>query len=452
MSPVLDRSSAPAPGPPPPLHLPRFERSRLSNGIELYVAPVPKLPEVSLRLVLEAGAGREPAELAGVAELTGRLLSEGAGGMGAIETAAWLDRIGALFHASVSYDVTMASMYLLSEVLDEALEFLATVVRRPDLAPHEVERVRDERLDEIERQRDEPAIVAGHALIGAIYGGHPYGRPSGGVRETVDGLDPGAVTAFHRGAYGPEGAALIACGDVEHEALHDRLEELFGDWEGGTEAGALADVPPRPLEAGRILLVDRPESAQSEVRLGTVGAPRDTGDYFPLVMANMVLGGLFSSRINRNLREEKGWTYGARSSFRMRRGAGPFVAGAAVETQATGPALGEMVSEIRGMVEEPPTDEEMELARNALTLSLPRHFETVIQMSRKVSQQVIYGLAEDFWEHYREGVESVTREQVVSAVERYLVPEELVLVAVGAETSIRSQLEELGVVELRGAP
>lgn len=448
MSRVLDRSKPPESGTRPALRLPRSERHTLSNGMDVLVLARPALPEVSLRLITEAGAALEPERECGVAELTGRLLTEGAAGRDAMQMAAWLDLLGASFMVSASYDVTMVSMHALSDTLSGALDYLAATTRDPTFAVSETDRVRQERLDEIERDRDEPSIVATRRLVSAIYGTHPYGRPSDGTYESVSGLDAETVRRFHNRRYTSRAAALIACGDVTPESLLAELEERFGDWPAGDEVPPLPEVPPRPLRPGRPLIVDRPGSAQSEIRIGTIGAPFQTEDLYAATLGNAILGGLFSSRINMNLREDKGWTYGARSAFYFRRGAGPFVAQTAVETPVTADAVREMMSEIEGIVSDPPSDEEMSLAKNALTLSLPRQFETTSQVTGKLARQVIFSLPEDYWERYPERINAVTRDQVVAAMDRYLDAGRLVLLVVGDADAIEPGLRAYGSTEV----
>ena len=442
---VLDRTRPPPSEELRALELPRFRRFQLDNGMTIMVAEDSKLPEVSVRLVVEAGVAGEPADLGGVAELTGRLLSEGAGSRSAFEMAAWLDRLGAALNVGVGYDVATLSMHFLSDVTAGALDVLQAVVRSPTFDDAEVDRVRQERLDEIERQLDEPSVLADHRLIRQIYGAHPYGRPAGGERDTVAGLGSAEVRGFHASRYVPTGAVLIACGAVDGSAFRDAVERRFGDWSGGGAAGAL---PPTPSsEPGRgITLVDREHSAQAEVRVGRVGLPYQTPDFFAVTLANAILGGLFNSRINMNLREDKGWTYGARSSFHFRRGAGPFVVSTAVESPAAADTFREILAEMRKMVERPPDEEELRLAKNALTLSLPRQFETPSLITRKVATQEIYGLPEDYWESYVDRVEAVTREEVVEATRARMPADLMNLLAVASAAQVGPLLEELGEV------
>lgn len=450
MSRELDRSRPPKPGELAPLRLPELHRFELENGLRVHVAESHQLPEVSLRLIVEAGALAEASGQEGVAELTGRLLTEGAGDRTAVEMARWLDRIGAGFDVSVGYDATTVSLHVVSDLLEETLEFLETAVRRPTFAAEEVDRVRKERLDEIERELDRPEVVADQALIASVFGDHRYGTPSAGTRGTVSGLGRADVVGFHDRAYGATDAALVVCGDVYVDALRSLLEDRLGGWGSAAGRPGIPPSPARSVEAGRVVVVDRPGSAQAEIRLGTVGAAHGADDYYEAVVANAILGGLFNSRVNMNLREEKGWTYGARTSFHFRRAAGPWVGNAAVETPAAAAALEEFLAEVRGLRDRPPTEEELSLAKNALSLSLPRQFETAGQISRKVTKQLKYDLPEDHWSRFRERVEAVDREGVRRAVERRLDPDDFVLVVAAEAEDVEGGLEEaFGGVEVR---
>ena len=448
-----DRTRPPEAGPLRPLELPDFERFRLSSGVDVWVARDPQLPEVSLRLVLEAGAVADPPSGAGTAELTSRLVTEGAAGRTAKEMAKWTDRLGVSFDVSAGYDAAMASLHTLSDVLEGGLDVLRAAVREPAFEDREVERVRGELSDELRRERDEADAVADHELIREIYGEHRYGTPSSGTPESVEALDRRRIVDFHGSRYTAEGSTLVACGDVDPGALREGLEDRFGDWAAGPGRAEIPAPAGDGRRESRVVLVDRPGSAQAEIRLGTVGLAYGADDFYEAVVANAILGGLFNSRVNMNLREEKGWTYGARSSFNFRRAAGPFVAEAAVESESAGRAVEEFLGEIRGMWRRPPDEEEVQLARNSLVLSLPRQFETVRQVTRKVVTQVVHDLPEDYWERYRDRIEAVTPGDVTDVARRRMDPERLVAVVVAEADTVAADLEErFERVEVRPAP
>jgi len=444
----IDRSQRPAPGPVPEVSLPAFRRFSLDNGLNVLAIRHDDLPEVSARLVLQSGAAEDERKRAGTALLTARALTEGTRIRPAPAVAEWLDYLGARFSVDVDYDASVISLHFRSRVLEDALEFLAQTLSAPAFEPKEVERLRDERLDEIASGLDEPRIVAGLRVNEATFGDHPYGLRVGGIEETVREIDSSVLTRFHSRFYRPSGATLIIVGDLPGmDELKGRLDAAFSAWEGdAAEPGRLSE--PDGLSRSLLWAVNWP-GPQSEIRVGGIGIRRTDPDYPAVFVMNSILGGLFSSRINMNLREEKGWTYGASSHFDGRKRRGPYVVSTAVDSRATVPAVREILGELDRMKSEPATDEELALAINALTLSLPRTFETVGQVSRRVAQQVIYDLPDDYWEVYPREIRAVTRDDVQRVAERLLSSDRIAIVVVGPVEECRDGLAEFGVVETR---
>lgn len=447
-----DRRRPPPSLPTPPPATPEFHETILSGGFRVRVARVSKLPEIAIRLMVDGGSSVESPADAGVAGLAAKVLPAGAAGRTAMQMAEWLDHLGASFGSGVGHDSARFSLHALSDTCEEALDYLASVILAPSFLPDEVARVRAERLDEVRRSGDEPGELASDALSEAIFGDHPYGRPVRGRVETLEKLDGSALRQFWERSYEAGSSFLIAAGDVEPETFAAVVERSFGAWASGPAAKPALEVPGPANSAGTVTLIDRPGSRQSEIRIGAVGLARGDDDELPVLVMNAVLGGLFTSRINLNLREDKGWTYGARSGFSLRRVPGPFVASAAVDTSVTTRAFEEMLSEIRSMTERPPSDEELTLARNALVLSLPRQFETTSQVASREAERVAYGLPVDWWERFPARIARVGRDDVVRVAERYLDPAGLVLVAVGDGDAVRADLCSLGTVVERSAP
>lgn len=447
---MIDRSQRPAPGPIPKISLPGFQRFRLGNGLDVVAIQHDDLPQVSSRLVLPYGAVEDAGDRAGTMLMTARALTEGTRERSAGEAAEWLDFLGARFSLEVNYDATVLSLHFLSGVFDSALDFVAEIVAEPAFEPREVERLRDERLDEIARGQDEPRIIADLCLNEAAFGDHPYAMRTGGVEETVGKIDSETLREAHSRYYRPSRATLILAGDVpEAVELSERLETTFGGWQGdATDAGSLAD--PGPIDGRRLWAVQRP-GPQSEIRVGLLGIARTDPDYAAVSIMNAILGGLFSSRINLNLREDKGWTYGASSRFDARKRRGPLYAATAVDATHTVGAVREIVKEVERMRSDPASDDELELAKNALTLSLPRLFETPSQVSRRVRQQVIYDLPDDYWETFPDEVRAVDKADVRRVADRLLSTDRAVIVVVGPMADLRAELEELGRVEVRDA-
>ena len=450
--PAPERTRPPPSSPTPPPATPRFYESVLTGGLRIRTARVPRLPEVAIHLVIDAGSVAESAEHAGAAALTARVMPAGAGGRSAMEMAEWLDHMGASIGSGVGYDSARFSLHSLSDTLDGALDYLAEVILSPDFPPDEVARIRAERIDEVRRSFDEPGELAAQALSEAIFGSHPYGRPVRGRLETLEAMNSSLLRSFRDGFYGGDASFLVAAGEFDPDVFRRQIEQRFGAWSSAPRHLSVEAFHGSAVASGKVTLIDRPGSEQSEIRVGAVGLAHGHEDEFPVLVMNAILGGLFNSRLNLNLREDKGWTYGARSGFSLRRSPGPFVARAAVDTPVTARAFEEMLSEIRSMVVRPPDEEEMQLARNALILSLPRQFETTSQVAAKEAERVGYGLPEDWWERFPDRVRKVDVDDVVRVAERYLDRSGLTLVAVGDADSVRDDLAALGELEVRPAP
>jgi zinc protease len=303
-------------------------------------------------------------------------------------------------------------------------------------------------LDEIASGLDESRIVASLRVNEATFGRHPYGMRVGGVEETVREIESSDLVRFHSRFYRPSGSTLVIVGDLpEPDTLRSGLEAAFASWQGEAEEGRRLEEPDPPLDS--VLWGVNWTGPQSEIRVGGIGISRADPDYAAVLVMNAILGGLFSSRINMNLREDKGWTYGAASRFDARKRSGPYVVSTAVDAKATVPAVREILNELARMKSEPATDEELELAINALTLSLPRTFETVGQVSGRISQQVIYGLADDYWERFAQEIRGVTREDVQRVAERVLAEDRIAIVVVGPVNEYRDELAGFAPVEMR---
>ncbi len=410
----------------------------------------PRLPDVSLALVLPAGADSTGPGRAGLASLAAKVMPEGAAGKGAREMATWLDGLGVHLGIAVGYDSMILRLHTLSSQLAPALDALAAVALRPDFVADEVTRCRGERLDAIRRLRDEPADVADDVLTELVYGEHPYGRLTRGREETVAPLDQADLIEFHASRFSPRAATLVACGDLPGD-FTELAAARFGEWRG-------VDVDRQPPASAQevadpgIVLVDRPGSHQSEIRIGGIGIARGDPDEPAARVTNAILGGLFNSRLNMNLREDKGWTYGARSALALRRSRGPVVLRAAVETAVSGAAVREMLREVREMRESLPTEEELETAAGALTRSLPLRFETNSQIAATISEQVVYDLPDDYWAAFTSRIEGVSRDNVCDMAARLLDPHKLAILVVGDADEVSRDLEELGPVSMREAP
>ncbi len=444
----LDRRARPAPGPEPQIKLPRFTRFQLKNGLSVLVMRHDDMPEVSGRLLFLRGAANDRRDRAGTALMVARALTEGTKERSAREIAEWAGHLGVRFGVDVNHDSSMLSFHCLSHVLDGALEFLAEVTTRPAFAEDEVARLRDERLDEIAAGMDEPRVVASLRVREAVFGEDPYGMRVGGTDETVRSIEPGTLRDFHERFYRPSAATLILVGDLPDAATLERqLESVFGGWE-GPSAPSLGLDDPVPADRRRIWAIPWP-GPQTEIRVGGVGIARRDDGYAAAMLMNSILGGLFSSRINMNLREDKGWTYGARSRVQARARRGPLYVATAVDARVSVEAVQEILGEMDLMRSEAPGDEEMTLAVNSLTKSLPRLFETAEQVSGRIAHQVLHELPDDYWEGYADMIRSVRREDVQRVAQRIIDINRVAVVVVGPVADFRRELEGLGPAEIR---
>ena len=439
------RAQAPTIGLPPALQLQPPRHLHLENGLELVIAERNELPVVDVQLVVRAGAAADDAARAGRVHLMADVLDQGTHSRTATQIAEHAELLGATIHTHGSWDCCIASMHVLSQRLSPALELLADIVTSPAFPEHEVARKRDERLAEILHEAHEPRVVASEAFVHAVYGpDHPFGLPLAGTRATVEPLTASPLRDFYVSNFAPATAFVVVVGDVVMEQLVAELNRLFGGWGGRSIAHVAAAVP--VWRRGReVHIVEVAGAPQSELRVGCTGPPRGTPDYFPLLLANTILGGAFTSRLNMKLREEKGYTYGAGSSFALRRDGGPFIASTAVATAATADAVSDMVNEIGRMSRELVSAAELERAKNYLVLGLPRMFETTSDIADHLSEVALHGLGDDYYELYAGRVRGVTAEEVRLAAERWLRAEDLSIVIAGDAAAIAADVAALDI-------
>ena len=443
-----DRTRLPLPGPAPAVRFPAVARRRLASGMVLRTGRHPGPPVVHWLLLWRAGAAADPPARPGLAALTADLLDEGTETRSVLELHGALDRLGARLGVQVGADATMVSLTTLERHAAEGLALLFEIVTRPRFAPGDFDRVRDLRRSRVRQLRTVPAAVAERVYVQTLYREHPYGHPGIGTDEALSQMTVDDVRRFHRERYRLRAATLIATGPFSDEAFADMAERAVGN----LPAGA-ADAPERDTvpDAGapapppaRLVLVDRPGAVQSELRIGHVAAPRRTPDYHALQVLNMVLGGQFVSRLNRSLREEKGYTYGVRTAFQFRRGPGPFVMQGSVQADATVEAIREVLDEMDGIGgRRPATPPELELARSALTRGFARGFETAGQVAWGLAQLVQYDLADDEHDRFVPAVAAVDGPAVTAAAARHLRADRAVVVVVGPAAQLERELGTL---------
>ena len=439
-----DRSKLPAPGPAPALTLPAVQAAQLSNGLQVRLIEMHEVPIVKVALVVKAGASEDPAGKFGVASLTAAMLDEGAGARSALEIAEEVAYLGATLGTTSSYDATTVSAGVPVARLEPTLSLMADVALRPTFPAAELERLRTELLTGMLQAKDNPAAVASLAFPRLLFtAAHRYGTAENGTPESVKALTVDDLRAFYQARYRPDGACLLVVGDVTKAAVLPLLERAFGSWKATGAAPARAALPAAPQPASRrIVLVDKPGAAQSQIRIGWIGVPRVTPDYFPLTVANTLFGGSFTSRLNTNLRETHGYAYGASSQFVMRRYAGPFVSAAGVQTDKTAESVREFFNEFDA-IRTPIPDEEFGKAQRNVALGFPGEFETTGDLIARLQTQVVLGLPDDVYTTFVQNTMAVTAAQASRAMAERVQPDRFLVVVVGDREKVEAPLKAL---------
>ena len=443
-----DRTRPPALAPTPQLDLPDLQKRALSNGLAVWLIESHEVPIVQVNVVVKAGAGDDPAGKFGTASLTAAMLDEGAGTRSALDIADAVEFLGASLTTTSSFDASAVRLNVPSGRLRDALPVLADVTLRPAFPAKELERLRQERLTSLLQARDDPASIAPMAFSRIVFGAHRYGTGAIGTEATLKVLSTGDLSAFHAAYYQPSNAVLVVVGDITADAVLPDLEKQFGSWKAAA-APRRAPVPAAPqLASGGIYIVDKPEAEQSQIRIGWVGVPRSTPDYFPLLVLNTILGGSFTSRLNQNLREEHGYAYGASSGFDMRLSAGPFVAAAGVQTDKTAESVREFFNELMGITE-PIGAEEIARAKNYIALGFPAEFESSADLSRRLEELIVYQLPDDYFERYIANVQATMAEALQKAANTYIQPSRFAVVVVGDRKTIEPGIRALNLGPVR---
>jgi zinc protease len=446
-----DRSQPPQAGPPPALNLPQIQKRQLSNGLPVWIVELHKVPVAQINLVVLGGTVQDPPGKFGIASLTSAMLEEGAGSRSALEVADAVDYLGADLGTGSTSDATMVRLHVPVARIAEALPIMADVALRPTFPKDELERQRQQRLTSIIQARDDPATIASVGFSRLLYGrAHRYGTPGSGTAETIKAFTTDDLRGFYSAAFRPANAALLAIGDITADTIVPLLETSFGTWKPAASGTAPAEkLPPVEQPAAReVFLIDKPGAPQTQIRIGWIGVPRSTPDYFPLVVLNTILGGSFSSRLNMNLREKHGYTYGASSSFDMRASAGPFSAGAGVQTDKTGEALKEFFNELNA-IGKPIPPEELARAKNYVALRFPGGFETTGDVSRRLEDALVYKLPDDYFSKYVQNIQAVTAADVQRMAQKYIQPSRFIVAVVGDRQQIESQIRPLNLGNLK---
>lgn len=437
-------ANLPKPGPNPSFALPSIDKQKLSNGMNVWIVKQSELPIISMNMVFNSGGTADPQDRAGLASFTASLLNTGTKTRSAVDIANQLQSIGASVNAGSNWDSANVSMQTLTKNLDKALEIYTDVVTNPTFPETEFKTLQGRSLVALRQRKDNPNAIANVAYSSLLYGkNHPYGKTLTGDENSIKALTREEIEKFYATYYRPNNATLIVVGDTDAKTILPKLESAFANWK-PADVKPIAVPTAVTFDKPGIYIVDKPGAAQSVLSIGQVGVSRDNPDFFPLVVMNSILGGQFSARVNMNLREEKGYTYGARTAWSFRRGAGPFEASADVQTAVTKESVEEFMKElngIRGAI--PVSSAELEYNKQSLIRRFPGGFETVGQISGQLSNLVVYGLPDSYFNEYISKINAVTLDDVNRVANKYLTPDKMAILIVGDRKVIEPRLREI---------
>ena len=434
------RSRHPAPLKSRALKIPATVESKLDNGLRIAIVHDARLPMVSFRLAFRGGDSSDPAELPGLSDMMAHLLTEGTANRTSLQIAEQVERLGATLSVSSASDFATIGASSLAVYADEILELIADVTLQPSFPQNEIDLARDNTKQMLIQQRAQPNFLASERVAKVMFGKHPYARisPTG---ESLDAMTRDTFTDFHRKSFAPDRAVLLIVGDVDPDATAARLDELFGRWSSDSHSAPAFPAPPERV-ARALYIIDRPGSAQSNIVIANAGITRTSSDYFSMLLMHTILGANASSRLFMNLREEKGYTYGAYSSLDARRLAGTFRATAEVRTPVTGASLHEFFFELNRIRDERVPDEELRNAKSYLTGVFPIRIETQDGLIDQLTSVKMFDLPQDYLETYRDRVNEVTAEDVQRVAQQYVTPDRAAIVIVGDASEIESQIKD----------
>lgn len=443
----VDRSVAPGLGPVPAFTFPGIERHVLSNGLKVRTVEHTSAPVLTMVVQIEGGSGADPAPQEGLASLVADLVDEGTGSLSAIDVSDALARIGGDYDVDTGPDAISFSLTTLARFADRGADLVAGLITRPSLRESDFSRIRQLRIDRLRQIKDIASAVAERAFLRLLYGRHPYGHAPLGNEDALRAVTLDDAVAFHAEMFRPSQTTIVVAGGMRHAELLAVAERAFGGW--SEPAGAppgrtpASSIPAEPTWR-RIALVHREAAAQSELRIGHLAASRRTPDYAPLLVMNAILGGQFTSRVNLKLREEKAYTYGARTSFDWKRGVAPFALSTSVHTAATAAAIADATAEIEAIRgNRPVTEGELAHAKAALTRGYPAGFETAAQVARAVSSLALYDLPDTYFSNFVPTVSAVTASEVTRVAAQYLDPARLTALVVGDAQVVAESLHTL---------
>ena len=455
---TLDRTKVPPPGPTPVLRVPTWTKAQLANGATLIVSERHNLPLVSFAITFVGGSNQfEPAGKRGVAAMAASMMSEGTTTKTGDQLSDALQLLGTNINAGIGGEDGAVSFVSTAKNFEPTLALLSDMMLNSTFPADALERLRGRTLVNLTQAKDQPVIIGSQVFAKILYGdAHPYGQRA--TETSVKAITRDDVVAFQKAYFQPGRAIITVVGDITSAKAKAAIEKGLTAWAKGGEKPSF-DYPKLPeLQAAKIYLVDKPGAAQSVFNIGLPGPPRNTPDYFALQVLNTILGGQFQSRLNANIREQKGYSYGVNSGFSYGKGPGAFRAGGSIFTAKTDAALIEFMKELKGIVgEKPITDEELKTAKESLIQGLPQRFASVTAISNAITSLVLQGLPDDYYQTYAKNVSAVTKEDLLRVAKQYIDLNHLAIVIVGNRSEIEAPLKATGIapitiIDLEGNP
>ncbi len=440
-----DRSAPPKLPAISKLNLAPIQKFQLSNGVKVVLMEKHEVPLMQLNVLVKTGSVNDSENKVGLANLTLDMMDEGAAGKSSLELSDAIDFLGVRISTNAGLNYSQASLHSPLSKFNDALKILADLVLRPDFPAKELERKKKDRLTSLMQMHDQPTAIASVAFNQIVFGKeHPYGRMTS--ETAIKGFTVDDLKSFYTKYFKANNAIIIAVGDIKKDALKAALENAFGKWQKGEiKEQRVIDAP---QVAKRIIyLIDKPGAAQSVISIGRIGVARSTADYFPIIIMNTILGGSFSSRLNQNLREKNGYTYGARSGFSFRESAGPFTAGASVQTEVTDKALTEFFNELNGILQPIPA-EDITRGKNYVALSYPGNFQAVQEIAGQLSEMVQFNLPDSYFNDYVSNMLNVTGDAVQKTAKKYIVTDQIAIIVVGDKAKVEEGIKKLNLGEV----
>lgn len=442
---IAGREFPPAVPSPSPLVLPTPKVHRLANGLQVVVMQRHSLPLVTLRLVVRCGAAADPEGLPGVAEMVAALLSQGTTRRNAQQVSEAIDVVGGTFESAAEWDASSAALTVLADHTELAFDVLSDIAMHPTFAPQEVERRRKLTLSALEVLHDDPAYAADRVFDLLVFAGTPYGHLLDGTPGSLERITVGDLKAYHLAHYRPENSILALVGDIAEDDAVKLAERFFGAWKPGKGREAPSNCKPRD-DQRRVVVVDKPDAVQTEIRVGNRAIGRASPDYDALTVANQILGGPATNRLFKTLRSQQGLTYGASSDLVSNRSTGSWVAKTSTRTSGTAKTLDAILDQLKRLRDRPISGAELRTAQGYLVGHMALEFETPEQIAERTLELMVYDLPLDTWNRFAANVEALRAEDVFAATRRHLDPG--VIVLVGDAAGFSSELKKLGRVEI----